>query len=417
MTVYALIDCNNFFVSCERVFNPKLENKPVIILSSNDGCVIARSNESKKLGIVMGEPYFKIKEQYAKYKIEALSSNHYLYTDMSRRVMSVIMEFFPNIDIYSIDEAFVKLDLVEPGEVMIMMREMRNRIRRWTGIPVAIGVANSKTLAKIASEYAKKEVFGVYDLRSQVKRDLILDHTPLIDIWGIGKNLSEKLKAGGFGNAGELRVADSKMIRKNYGINLERTLMELRGVDCHEQEVTQSKQNIMSSRSFGRNVVKLEELEEAVANYAVKACRKMSEQNMLASGIYVLLVCRNTNNKNTYLTSQSYWFDMPSDNIMQIVKTAKMLVGQIYIDGEIYRKAGVVLLNLQTPTQCQNTIFNLESVQQNDKLVRVINSINRNMGENTLFLAAQGTKRDWYTKSGYRSGRYTTNLAELPIVK
>lgn len=418
MAVYALIDCNNFFVSCERVFDPSLENKPVLILSSNDGCAIARSNEAKSLGVEMGAPYFTIKDLCKKHDMAILSSNHYLYSDMSKRVMAAIAELAPNIDVYSIDEAFVRLDKLNPSDVMPFVRNIKAKIRQWTGISVSIGVAQTKTLAKLASKCAKSDSGGVYDLRNEEKKTLILDHTDLIHIWGIGKNLYTKLQAAGYKNAGELCRANREMLRKKFGLGVERVSLELNGMDCHDEEVSQTKQNIISSRTFGRVITELPELEEAISHYAVKACEKMREQKTKAQGVYVLLRTKfNPHNKENYSISESYWFEVPTDNTMYIVKIAKECLSKIYIDGEKYQKAGVVLLNLTNDQQLQTSFFDKSTSPKKEAIISVMSDVNRIMGSDTVFLAAQGIKREWSTKSGYRSPRYTTNWAELPVVR
>jgi DNA polymerase V len=415
MSVYALIDCNNFFASCERVFNPKLVNQPIVILSNNDGCVIARSNEAKALGIPMGIPYYQCKDMCKANNITVLSSNYQLYGDISNRVMNAVKELVPQVEIYSIDEAFFKLDGSEqnPAEYAA---DIRDKIIKWIGIPVSIGIGGSKTLAKIANKIAKQEKAGVFHLKGDLEQEEILNKFDIKDIWGIGRKINITLKAIGISTAGQLRDYDNKAIRKMLGVMGEKLVMELRGVDCYKMNDTpEARKNIISSRSFGKDVVNLEELEEAVSHYTVKACEKMRAQNTYAQGMYVLVKEKfYKNGRANYRYSSIHWFDEPTNDTISIIKQAKQCLKTIFRQGKAYKKAGIVLLGLKDKAHIQRSFFAEASSQKKLSMIDLMSNINKKMGADTIFLAAQGTERKWSMNCGYRSPRYSTEWDELP---
>jgi DNA polymerase V len=415
MSIYALIDCNNFYASCERVFNPKLMNQPIVILSNNDGCVIARSNEAKALGIPMGVPYYQCKDICKKYDITVLSSNYQLYGDISNRVMTAIRELIPQVEVYSIDEAFLKLDGIDQ-EPIEYAAAIINKIKKWIGIPVSIGMGATKTLAKIANKIAKQERAGIFYLRGNLEQEEILNKFDIKDIWGIGRKLNVRLKAIGINTAGQLRDYDNKAMRKMLGVMGEKLVMELKGIDCYKiNDTPEIRKNIISSRSFGKDVDNLDELEEAVAHYTVKACEKMRVQDTYAQGIYVLLREKfYKNGKANYQYSNIHWFDEPTNDTIAIIKQAKKCLKTMFKQGKIYKKAGIVLLGLTEEMHIQKSFFVESSSPKKLSMISLISNLNKKMGSNTVFLAAQGTDRKWSMNSGYRSPRYTTQWEELP---
>lgn len=415
MTIYALIDCNNFYVSCERVFDPKLEHRPVVILSNNDGCVIARSNEAKAIGIGMGVPRFQCNDLLKRHNAVALSSNYQLYGDMSQRVMQIIHESVPETEIYSIDEAFARLDTLKHDDLEEFCTLLRNKIKKWVGISVSIGIASTKTLAKLANRLAKDSKIGICYLKASDNHEKILAKFPIRDIWGVGSKIELKLKSTGITSARQLRDCDHSRIRKLLGVVGEKLTMELRGVDCHGFELVHKlKQNIISSRSFSRDVTKQEELDEAIANFAARACERMRKECTRAQGIYVFLRTKFAADKSTnFSQSESYWFDTPTDDTTQIIKQAKERLKTIFKQDHKYRKAGIVLLKLQEERYIQASLFAPKNPLKQKALIDSMDSINNKLGRDTVFLAAQGTKREWGAKSEHRTPRYTAEWEEL----
>ena len=287
MPVIALADCNNFYVSCERVFRPNLEKRPVIVLSNNDGCAVARSNEAKALGIPMGAPYHQVRNLCERNGVVVFSSNYELYGDMSRRVVSALSHFSREIEVYSIDESFLTLE--DAGNPLDLSRRIRSTVGRWTGIPISVGLGSTKTLAKLANRLAKKSGSGCF--RLEAREESTFKKVPVADIWGVGRRLSVRLLRVGLGNAWQFAQAPSSLIRSIGGVTLERTQRELNGIACLAmEEISPPRKNTCSSRSFGKAVTELEELEEAVANYAVKATRKVRSEGSLASGLQVFVM-------------------------------------------------------------------------------------------------------------------------------
>jgi DNA polymerase V len=327
----ALADCNNFYVSCERVFNPALRNRPVIVLSNNDGCAVARSNEAKELGIPMGAPYHQIKKICEWNGVTVFSSNYELYGDMSRRVTSVLARFAPELEIYSIDESFLNLSGVNTP--LLLSQRIRKTVGRWTGIPISIGLGKTKTLAKLANRLAKKKKTGCFEIRAE--QDDILKQIPVGDIWGVGHRLSIRLQRVGLNNALRFAQAPSSVIRSIGGVTLERTQREITGIPCLDMEqVPQPRKNTCSSRSFGRPVESLDELEEAVANYAVKATRKIRSEGSLASALQVFIKTnRFREDQEQYANARTLAFDEPTDRFDPVVKNAKSLLRSIYRKG------------------------------------------------------------------------------------
>ncbi len=417
MPYFALADCNNFYVSCERVFNPALENKPIIILSNNDGCIISRSNEAKALGIPMGVPVFKYRDLIRRQQIKCFSSNYSLYGDMSQRVMNSLQRLYPDIEIYSIDEAFLKLDNFPYYDLKAYLIDIRRKIRQWTGIPLSIGLSSTKTLAKVANSYAKRTPEGVYALRDAELRDSILKIFPIQDIWGIGRKLTEKLQCYGIKTALDLQKANQKIIRQHFSVVVERIILELRGISCLNLENIQPKKQIMCSRSFGSPVTTLAHLHEAISMYTTRAAIKLREQKSKTQRIYVFI----TTNKNKlsapqYMNGLVCSLPTPSNDTCQLINIAKKAITQLYKTGFHYKKIGILLMDIISEPHYHHDFFSDPLSFRNTALMKTVDTINKMMGSNTLFFAAQGIKQPWTMRSEYRTPRYTTHWQEIVSV-
>ena len=408
----ALADCNNFYVSCERVFRPFLDNKPVIVLSNNDGCAIARSNEAKSLGIGMGAPYHQIRGLCQKNNVRVYSSNYELYGDMSKRVVSALGQFTSQIEVYSIDESFLYLS--ETKDPLEIAKTMRTKVLQWTGIPISVGLGPTKTLAKLANRLAKKNRSGCLTV-SQDDYELIAS-VEIEGVWGVGRRLGHKLRRAGVSNALNLIQASSKTVRKLGGVVLERTQKELQGWQCLElEQCPQPKKNVCCSRAFGQPITSLNQIEEAVANHAFRGVQKIRKQQSLACGLQAFI---KTNpfrvNTPQYSNAGYIGFDEPTDEPMQIISTAKNIIQSIYRKGYQYHKAGIMLLNLQPKALQQGLLFPPKQQSKRKQLLEAIEEIRSAYGPESAFLAAQGIQRKWEMKRNYRSPRYTTNWQEIP---
>ena len=413
--IFSLVDCNNFYASCERIFNPNLSNKPIVVLSNNDGCIIARSNEAKKLGIPMGAPYHQTKYLLKKNKVSIFSSNYQLYGDISRRVMSSLSMFVPEMEVYSIDEAFLRLDKHYGKDPYSLASDIQLKVLKWTGIPTSHGIAPTKTLAKVANKIAKrsngKNIFDLTNLDTQTK---ILARLPIEDIWGISSGWSKKLHNIGIKNALQLRETDPSFIRNHLSVIGERIVYELRGISCIGLDKIMPKKNILSSKSFGKLITELEEIEEALANYAFRACQKLRNQNSKAQGIYVFIKTNKYRmNDPQYRNSATKEFPHPSSDSSLIIKTAKLLLREIYQQGFKYQKCGIMLLDLVDSDYIQNNLFEKIPPQKKENLSSIIDAINQSTGNESIFYASQGIKRSWKMRCSKRSQRYTTQWKEL----
>jgi len=419
--VFALVDCNNFYVSCERVFNPKLEGMPVIVLSNNDGCVVARSSEAKSLGIQMGMPFFKCEKLIKKNKGAVFSSNYALYGDMSFRIMQTLQKFSPNIEIYSIDEAFLLLDgfnfsLDEYG------RKIRKTIKEHIGIPVSVGMASTKTLAKIATRIAKKDAFydGVFDLTSYKDIDEVLENTAVEDIWGIGKNYKRKLNDCGISTALELKKSDEIFIKKHFNSTIMKILYELRGIPCLPlEEIPQLKKNIASSRSFDEPVEAFEILSKAISSYVTIASEKLRKQNSKA-GIVLVYLMTNPYNKNEpqYSNYTIYRLIPYTSYTPFIISCAIMGLKKIYKNGYRYKKAGIILTDIVSSYQTRFQLTNDEiNIEDHEKVMKTVDYINIRYGTDTIFFASSGIGKKRNTRCNYLSKCFTTRWNELLLVK
>lgn len=419
MKVFALIDCNNFYASCERVFDPRLKGRAIVILSNNDGCIIARSNEAKALGIPMGVPFFEQKAILKKYSVAVFSSNYQLYGDMSQRVMDSIRLYVPDMEVYSIDEAFLRLDYLQPRNLYEYCKTIRAKILQWTGIPVSIGIGPTKVLAKVANHVAKKQTAdGIFDIRSRQKQDEILKTLDTEKIWGIARKGSERLSRMGINKAAELRDASSAIIRRHLSVVGERILRELNGQSCIDLEAIQPKKSIMSSKSFGNLLTKKESIKEALANYAVRACEKLRKQNSRAQAVHVFIQTNGFQKTDRqYNNALTHTLTTPSSDTRIIIKAANFCLDRIYKQGYRYKKTGIMLLGLIPTSLEQKQLFVDFNPRPSDHLMGVVDRINKDHGPDTLFFGAQGVTKEWKMRCGSRSPRYTTQWDELLRVR
>ena len=416
--IFALVDCNNFYVSCERVFNPFLVNQPIVVLSNNDGCIIARSDEVKALGIPMGAPFHHYQHTLLQKGVQIYSSNYQLYGDMSGRVMDSLKIFSPDVEVYSIDEAFVKFKYSNRRNYYEYSKTIKNSIFQWTGIPVSIGLAPTKTLAKIANSLAKKSKINcIYDLSSPSTQIEVLENIQVESIWGISKRWGAKLRLIGIGNALQLRNASPHKIRKYLGVVLERIVYELRGVSCLDLDQIQSRKNIMVSRSFGSPINNLIDLEQAISLYAVRACEKMRSQSSRAQTVYTFLRTNSFSKKNKqYSAGTMSGFSNPCSDTGHILNLVKKNLSHIYKEGYLYHKGGVMLVDLVPDNIHQRNLFERYDYQRSDSRMIAVDKINKKFGPGTLFYAAAGLKKDgdWQSRTHHLSPRYTTKWGELP---
>jgi len=418
----ALVDCNNFYVSCERVFDPGLLRKPVVVLSNNDGCVVARSNEAKGLGIGFGTPIFKCGELVRSKGLKALSSNYALYGDMSRRVMDCLSRFSPRIETYSIDEAFLDFSGIPLTERTAYAHQLRRRVLKEVGIPVSVGVATTKTLAKIANKLAKRNagLKGVLDISGEVDMDALLSAFPVSEIWGVGYRYSQTLNRHGISNALQLRGADFSWVRKKMTIKGLRTVLELRGISCMPLELmSKDKKAITSSRSFGKPVVELDELKEAVATYVSRAAVKLRAQGSLAGTLMVFLAT-NRFKPDDPQYSNFLHLNLPTatSDSPELIRHACFGLQRIYREGFSYKQAGVILSNFSSERHTQLDIFGAEEKRERGrKLMGVVDAVNLRFGRGTLEFAACGLEQPWKTRQEMKSPAYTTNWDQLPVVR
>jgi len=413
--VFSLIDCNSFYASCERIFNPKLLKKPVVVLSNNDGCIIARSDEAKELGIKMGEPFFKAKNVIVKNKVNVFSSNYSLYGDISNRVMEVLSKLSPEIEIYSIDEAFLNLNGFDKNKLQNYCVDISNTIRQWIGIPVSVGVGCTKTLAKAANRIAKKNKRkkGVCILldENEIEKELaVLD---ISDVWGIGKKLSSFLKKNHIHYAIDFIQKERRWIRQHLGVVGERIAMELLGLSCLELEmIPNTKKNCCVSRSFGYPIETFEDLSESVANYATRAAEKLRDDNLVTNVMSLFLLTNHFNKKDLqYSNSIKIQIDYPTNDTITIVKKALQGLKKIYRPGYKYKKAGVIMLNLSKATNI-NGLFEFNK-KKSSSLMKSFDSINLRYGNSTIHTAAEGADKRWSMQRQKISPCYTTRFSEL----
>jgi len=415
----ALVDCNSFYASCERIFNPKLLGKPIVVLSNNDGCIITRSAEAKALGIKMGEPYFKAKKIIEKNNVEVFSSNYSLYGDISQRVMEILLGFSPDVEIYSIDEAFLSFKGFKNYELSKYCKYIKKTINQWVGIPVSIGIGSTKTLSKIANHLAKKneEYEGICFLKEKKFIDEALNITEIGEVWGIGKRMSNFLRKNNVYTAKQFTHLNRNWVRKNMGLFGEKTQLELQGVSCLDIGLTTtSKKSCCVSRSFSRPIEKVEELKESIANYGSRVAEKIREENLIAQSMSVFILTNYFNRREKqYSNSIKLQLDYPTNNSMLIVKRAVQGIDRIFKQGYRYKKAGIILYELHNSSSVRGLLDYDRS--RSESLMKSFDEINYRYGSSTLKIAAEGVQENWCMQRKKISPCYTTRFNEIMVVK
>jgi DNA polymerase V len=427
--LFALVDVNNFYVSCERVFQPKLEEVPMVVLSNNDGCAVARSAEVKALGVKMGTPWFQMQAFARKHGIQAYSSNCTLYGDMSNRVVQVLRGFTPNLEVYSIDESFLQIETVlkQHQDTIELGQKIKQQVKDTTGLPVCVGIGASKTLAKLANHLAKKhkQFAGVCDVNAMDKEELYqwMSETEVAEVWGIGRQLAKKLKAQHIHSVFDLLQASPQAMRQQFGVVMERLCYELRGVSCLQlEEVAPAKQQIIASRSFGKLVTSHVELAESVATHVARAAEKLRAQSGV-TGALTVFIQTNPFKVNEPQHHQSVTIPLAdaSDNTLTLTNAALAGLKQIYQPNFRYKKAGVILnLISDKPTVQQSLFEDMESKGKSASLMKAVDQINTRFGNAVIRSAAagtNGTKQEWQMRSNNKSPNYTTQWDELPVAR
>ena len=412
----ALVDCNSFYVSCERLFNPKIQKKAVVVLSNNDGCVISRSREAKDLGIKMGEPYFKVKDLVKRNKVEVYSSNYALYGDISRRVMKVLKTFSPKVEIYSIDEAFIDLSFIDEKGVEDYGREIRSRVLKWTGIPTSVGIASTKTLSKVANHIAKKEKAGVIYLNTNI--DEKLKKFPIEDVWGVGKQLSKFYHKNNISNAYDLKNVSNTWVKKGTNVLGAKTAMELRGIPCIDLQIDQEKRkNCCVSRSFGRKVKDLNELEESVITHCLNAAEKIRADDQIAKAITVFIrTSPFDKNRRYYSNSKTIDLAIPTSNSIELIKNAVKALTDIYKYGYAYQKAGIILSGLKDANQNDQNLLTPLLENKSKKLMKAIDYTNTKYGRYAISIAQAGLSKGWKMRREHSSKIDTASFDSLPKI-
>ncbi len=419
--MYALVDCNNFYCSCERLFNPKLEGRPVIVLSNNDGCAIARSDEAKALGIEMAMPAFMIEDVIKKNNVAVFSSNYTLYGDMSERVMKTLSAFVPRIELYSIDEAFLDMHDLAYQDLLKLGMQIRKTVMKNIGIPVTVGIAATKTLAKLANRFAKKKRkdIGVHWLANDYLVKEALEATEVQDIWGIGKQYALFLKRHGFKTAADFVNAPEEWVRKNMSVVRQRLLNELKGIPAIEWEFEpKAKKNICSSRSFGQLLIKKEEIIQALTNFCAICSAKLRSEKSCAQKLHVFI---HTNPYRTedkqYVRSITIQMDVATNDTTEIIKYALKGLNIIFQDGYNYHKVGIIALDLVPEKQIQSSMFDNTDRLKGKTVMTAIDKLNKTFGRNVVRFAVQGYENRHKLRAEYLSKRYTTNINEVVTVK
>lgn len=421
--MFALVDVNSFYASCETIFRPDLQGRPVVVLSNNDGCIIARSAEAKRLGIKMGDPYFKCKDYFRQQGVVCFSSNYELYADMSHRVMTTLEEMCPRVEIYSIDEAFCDLTGVRNCRVLEEFgRELKDTVYRNTRLPVGVGIAQTKTLAKLANHAAKtwKATGGVVDLSNVERQRKLMALLPVDEVWGVGRRISKKLEAMGIKTVLQLADTDIRFIRKHFNVVLERTVRELRGEPCLGlEEFAPAKQEIVCSRSFGQRISTYEEMRQAICLYASRAAEKLRGEHQYCRFISAFVKTSPfALNEPYYGNSTSVKLLTPTQDSRDIITAATKCLDAIWRDGHRYQKAGVMLGDFYSQGVAQLNLFDDNAPRQNsEKLMEVLDHLNAKDGRGTLYFAGQGIQAGWQMKREMLSPRYTTRFSDLPVVR
>lgn len=416
--MFALIDCNNFYASCERLFRPDLRHKPIVVLSNNDGCVIARSNEAKALGVGMGVPYFQVKGLCKQHNIHIFSSNYNLYGDLSQRVMSTIKETWSHVEIYSIDEAFLDLSAMPAHAHEAFCANLQKKILKLTGIPTSIGIGQTKTLAKLANYICKKELkIPWFNISQQFEW---LKKVDVKEIWGIGRRWDRQLMQCGIYKASDLAAADLLFLKRQFNVVLQRTAMELQGIPCIESHGMEPQHSILSSKSFGKIQTDYEHLAQAISSHCARAFEKLRQQQLLVQAIDVFVqTSRFRQGSDQYNQSITVKLINPTDDLRVITHYAKIGLHQLYRQGYQYKKVGVHLHHLVSKTQRQLDLFDqsAEGSPKLEQLMSTFDQINKKYGRHTIKLAAEGYSKPWAMRSEMRSPCYTTKWLDLPKIR
>jgi DNA polymerase V len=418
--MFALVDCNSFFASCEKVFRPDLEGKPVAVLSNNDGCVVARSSEAKKL-VPMQATLFSIQDLVKREELYVFSSNPVLYKDMSRRVIETLQHFSPEVEQYSIDEAFLGLHGFTHQNLNDYGHKIRSTVKQWTGIPVSVGIAKTKTLAKLAAHVAKRnpELKGVLDLQTVADVDAILAKIDVGEVWGIGRNLKVKLNAMGINNVLQLKQADKSLIKKKFGVLGLRTVLELRDTPCFPMEpIAAPKTMRIVSRSFGHLVTELSDIKEAVATYTTRCAEKLRADDLVAGHFTVSIRTSYYRRENQYAAARSVKLEPPTNDTAVLIQTALQLAEQSFQPGYEYLKAKVIATELTPAGEVQGDLFAAPvDTEKRDRLMQAMDNLNRKLSPDAVKFGAMGLNPTWKMRSEYFSQRYTTHWDEIPKVQ
>ena len=422
VSALALIDCNNFYASCEQAFDPLLQGRPVVVLSNNDGCIVARSREARQLGIAMGTPYFKVANQLQSLGVAVRSSNYALYGDMSSRVMACIEARVPELEVYSVDEAFARTPALEPGALLAWGAELRVVVRQQLGLSIAVGMASSKVLAKLANRLAKVDPAraGVFRFPAAAALQPWLEVVPVEDIWGVGQRLARWCRLRGLSTAWALSQADPALVRRQWGVVGLRLQQELRGVSCLPLVQGPSpKRETCVSRSFSQPIQDLQLLRQAVASYVVRAAEKLRQQQQRTACLTVF-IRTSPFQSGFYSNSATIKLALASNDTAVLLQAALPLVAQLFRSGYRFHKAGVLLQELQPLEQLQQHLFVSLSPQQQQRrecLMQLVDQLNARFGAGTLQWAATGLQPPWLMRRGHLSPGYTTRIKELPLVQ
>lgn len=415
--IFALVDCNNFYSSCERVFNPSLEGKPIVVLSNNDGCIISRSAEAKEMGIPMGAPYHKTPLE----NVEVLSSNYALYGDMSHRIMEVLEDFTDDVEVYSIDEAFLNFSGLQHLDLTEYSRAIQQKVGKWLGLPISIGVGESKTLAKVANKVSKKDkgLDGVLNLVGYKQADDILTKVPVNDVWGIGWRTARKLERYGINTAKQLKYTDDMWILKKFSVTIQRTVWELRGKGVeHHDGIAETKKGICNSRSFGRPVYSMDDIKEALSDYVTTAAAKLRKQNSVAGVLLVYLRSHNFPDNNYYSRWVHIKIPKPTSDTLELIRYTAEGIEKIFKKGYNYKKTGVILTDIIPIDEVQEDIFDVpEDDEKKAGLMKAMDVVNKKFGWKKIRVASSGIKQSWWMRSNMRSPAYTTDWKQIPKVK
>ncbi|HOY31476.1 MAG TPA: Y-family DNA polymerase [Bacteroidales bacterium] len=418
--VFALVDCNNFYASCERLFNPKLEKKPVIVLSNNDGCVIARSDEAKAIGIKMGAPAFEFKELIERHSVHVFSSNYALYGDISNRIMNTLYELSPEMEIYSVDEAFLDLTRMKFEDLAVYAKKIRKTLKQWVGIPVSVGIGSTKTLAKIANHAAKKkpEYGNILNLNTIKNQDELFKTIPVSEVWGIGRAYSKFLSEKGISTVYDFKNADEAWVRKHMNVMGQKTLFELRGISCISLEtMTPDKKSICISRSFGTTVESYEELEQATTTFVARAAEKLRKQKSCARTATVFLMTNKFSDTPKYVNGSIVQLPVATNVTSEIIHHALKGLRKIFRPGYKYKKSGIILSELIPEDQLQYGIWDDMNREKLSGLMQVIDKINASVGQGAVKFAIQGNRRRWKMHQERLSPQYTSKWKDLLTIK